>query len=110
MKVELFFDRPFRLEELGYPVQTKFSKNVNPLWELLDEVCRTKKALGKPEAYGLTKRELRRAVQFAKQRFIFYKGNCNMKLLYPERYNLDATPTPPAAIGREHLGAPDTHL
>jgi hypothetical protein len=88
-KINVKLDRPFRDGELGYPYLGQFhetSGNRQKLFELLKLICE-KKHVKNAKQYGLTSRQVREIVRYAKPRFALYHGSCDLASLYPVEAN-----------------------
>jgi len=85
--VLLSLNRPFRGGELGFPHQGIFypyTNSRNGLWGLLESVCHGKSKYDVTKVKGLSPKAFREVSRFARSRFVFYKGNCNLAPLYEQ--------------------------
>ncbi len=83
--IELFFDRPFRGGEIGQPYTTHFHSQLGRrhlIWPLLKTLCEQNAAPLLGEPFGLSYRQLKKVIEFAKSRLAFYRGDCQLERLY----------------------------
>ncbi len=84
-QIQLFFDRPFRGGEIGQPYTTHFHWHLGRrhlIWPLLKTLCDQKAAPLLGEPFGLSNRQLKKVIEFAKSRLAFYRGDCQLERLY----------------------------